>query len=169
MASESLENGSLSLVCDPHVPWDDGESPYRLLAARLAEGGLNPSVTNREVQDILFDLLGKPLSAAERRAWDELRLPQARLLVDFLHYTLEESRDDSLPVEALSRLPIPVETPSFDSFARITPDLGRIAQPPEALPTSTPQPRPPNLGEPPPLDLGPIVLPLEDDTGEDHE
>jgi len=71
------------MLKDPEMNWDYGPFPYDA----LADAGVTANSTVREVRDCQFDLVEKGLWNLERRAaWDQLRVPERRLWVDFLMY-----------------------------------------------------------------------------------
>jgi tetratricopeptide (TPR) repeat protein len=79
------ELGRGHVLVDPDVPWEGGECPYSVL-------GLPAIARVQTVQKISFDLQGKPggMLARERNAWDSLRLPERRLMVDFGTYSVAD-------------------------------------------------------------------------------
>ncbi len=84
------------LVKDPHLPWD-GAFPYDHLDARLRQvgrPGLGPSATAHEIKDVFFHLMAGA-TPEDRRAWDELRRLDRRLVLDFFLYRLEGAELDA--------------------------------------------------------------------------
>ncbi|HSS52637.1 MAG TPA: hypothetical protein VLX28_27150 [Thermoanaerobaculia bacterium] len=74
---------------DPLLRWS-GRFPYEVLAG----AGVTPDSTIREILDASFDLMAQGRMTAEtRQAWDELRLPSRRLVVDFFLYTADPPRE----------------------------------------------------------------------------
>jgi hypothetical protein len=70
---------------DPLLRWS-GRFPYEV----LADAGITPESTMREILDASFDLMARGQMTAEaRQAWDELRLVSRRLVVDFFLYTAD--------------------------------------------------------------------------------
>lgn len=64
---------------DPLTQWEDG-FPYDL----LAPSGVGPSSTMRQIRDASFALMAQgAMTPQVRRAWDTLRRPERRLVVDF--------------------------------------------------------------------------------------
>lgn len=78
------------MIKDPLLRWS-GRHPYDV----LADAGITPDSTLREILDVSFDLMGQGRMTVEvRQAWDELRLVSRRLVVDFFLYPVD------LPVDA---------------------------------------------------------------------
>jgi len=107
------ENAPMQLIKDPYLSWW-GDFPYDRLNAALARLGrpiLGPSSTAKEVHDAYFDLMAAgPPAGEDRVAWDELRLLERRLLVDFFLYEVPALADDALdpsagPCRCRSRCP----------------------------------------------------------------
>jgi hypothetical protein len=74
---------------DPLLRWS-GHHPYDV----LANAGITPDSTLREILDVSFDLMAQGLMTAEaRQAWDELRLVSRRLVVDFFLYPVDLPAD----------------------------------------------------------------------------
>lgn len=158
------------LVKDPHLPWL-GDFPYDRLNAALALLGrplVGPSSTAREVLDVSFHLMesGRPVAAAERAAWDELRLVERRLLADFFLYEAAPLPDGALDAERWA-LPVPVEMPDLLLLAADPPDLAAIAAPAGFDPCPAPAPLPLTSMTPPPLDLGELAPSLDAFLGEE--
>lgn len=153
------------LLKDPHLPWP-GVFPYDRLNAALARMGrpvLGTDATSRQVHDAFFDLMaaGRP-AGEDRAAWDDLRLAERRLLVDFFLYEVPEPTAEALDPERWT-LPIPLDTPDFRLLADEKVDLAALAVPPTLPPTPPPQPLPaePMEAAAPPLDLGDLCPDLE--------
>lgn len=75
---------------DPLSEWEEG-SPYELLAG----AGITPASPAQAVRDASYVLMAQAgMTAAARRAWDELRHPGRRLVVDFflLHGDYSDER-----------------------------------------------------------------------------
>lgn len=70
---------------DPLLDWD-GVFPYDALAAV----GVTPQSTMQQIRDVSFDLMARGMSVEERAAWDQLRLVEKRLVVDFFLYQTDE-------------------------------------------------------------------------------
>ncbi len=120
-----------SLVNDPEFPWraSGGERPYDVLNVRLKaseEPLLGPHSSTAEVSDASFTLIG--MSAAERKAWDGLRKPAERVVVDFFHYPLPDLRLEGVDPAALER-PMPVEQPDLLGLADCKVELATEAAP----------------------------------------
>jgi hypothetical protein len=105
------------MLKDPTTAWD-GPFPYDVLAVV----GVTPQLPHAGVLDVSFELLAQGLMTPEtRKAWEELRLPQRRLLVDFFLYDVElapeiaaaqaavddELRRPGAPPEAAAALELP--------------------------------------------------------------
>jgi hypothetical protein len=77
---------------EPRLTWDrllawDGAHPYEA----MHRFGITPSSSAREVLDASFDMTPDDLrDAALNQAWELLRRPASRLLVDFFCYHLPE-------------------------------------------------------------------------------
>lgn len=130
----------ISLIKDPDLPWG-GEFPYDRLDRKLRESGypgLDPSATNQQVKDILFDLMAKgPISAQDRLAWDELRLLERRLLVDFLMYGFRGAQSDVWSDEVWD-LPMPLHIPDFSLLADVEPAYEKILTVPSSFEAPAP-------------------------------
>ena len=64
---------------DPLTEWEDG-FPYDL----LAPAGVTPESSMQEIRDSSFILMAQgEMTPQVRRAWDTLRQPDRRLVVDF--------------------------------------------------------------------------------------
>ena len=73
---------------DPLSDWEDG-SPYDALAA----AGVTSTSPAQAVRDASYVLMERAaMTAAARRAWEELRHPGRRLVVDF--FMLHEDYSD---------------------------------------------------------------------------
>jgi hypothetical protein len=73
------------MVKDPLLRWD-GPFPYDA----LAPVGVTPVTSQAEVRNASFELLAQGLMSPEtNRAWEELRLVQRRVFVDFLLYDVD--------------------------------------------------------------------------------
>ena len=82
---------------DPLTTWA-GVFPYDA----LAPAGITPNSTMKQVKDALFDLMTQgPVSHEARAAWDELRITQRRLLVDFFLYQFDAEEVLSKAIEKL--------------------------------------------------------------------
>lgn len=151
------------LIKDPHLPWH-GEFPYDRLNAALARAGrppLGPDSTAREIRDAYFDLMaaGRP-AGKDRAAWDDLRLLERRLLVDFFLYEVPALTDDSFDPERWV-LPMPIAMPDFLLLAAEPPELTRLEVPERFDPGPPPAPLPANSAARPLLDLGDLAPDLE--------
>ncbi len=162
------------LLNDPEMPWDAG-CPYEYLNARLQAAGhpgIGPESSAKDIKDALFDLMatGRP-SQQDRVAWDELRLLDRRLLVDFFLYRAEAL--DPTDLDSLLRdRPVPLELPDFLQLADVTPDLTKALEIPDAF---DPGPKPvtvpiePSKDLAPPLDFGPLLPDLKTLLEEDDD
>lgn len=70
---------------DPLLNWN-GSFPYDVLSVV----GIDPDSTMQQVNDASFDLMAGGMSQEERAAWNELRLIDKRLVVDFFLYQTDE-------------------------------------------------------------------------------
>jgi hypothetical protein len=67
------------MLKDPLTEWEDG-FPYDL----LVPAGITPESSMQEIQDASFTLLEQgAMTPQVRKAWDALRHPDRRLVVDF--------------------------------------------------------------------------------------
>ncbi len=70
-------------MTDQFLNWDEIPSPYEA----LSEVGISPDSSMKQVRDASMDLMEQGLWTPEKRvAWDELRIIERRLWVDFLRY-----------------------------------------------------------------------------------
>ncbi len=119
---------------DPALPWE-GEFPYRV----LRRFGITPDSPADAVQDASFDMSASDLAdAAVNLAWEKLRVPRRRLVIDFFCY--------ALPPEAS---PAPEAEKRADDYPLPWTFVRTLAQtpPPQgARPTVAPAPMPPALG-----------------------
>ncbi len=69
----------------------DGDFPYDL----LAEAGVGPSSSMKEILDASYLLMERRWSPEVRGAWDELRTVERRLAVDFLLYDVDIAAEAS--------------------------------------------------------------------------
>jgi hypothetical protein len=86
---------NMQLVRDSFLPWE-GPFPYEHLDRRLREvghRGLDPSASAEQIRDdVLFELMSAgEVTGADQQAWNELRLLDRRLLLDFFHYRLDDA------------------------------------------------------------------------------
>lgn len=73
------------MLKDPALRWP-GRFPYDA----LAEVGITPASSQKEVLDASFELMARGAMSSElRTAWDELRIVERRLVVDFLLYDVD--------------------------------------------------------------------------------
>lgn len=151
------------LFKDPRLPWE-GDFPYERLNRKLREAGhagLGPSSTGQEVKDSLFDLMeGGRVSPDDRLAWDELRIPERRLALDFFMYVFEDAGVDVWD-DAVWDLPMPVQMPDFRRLADVEVRYERALRLPSfCRPARAPEPVPIDAGElaVPALDVGPVAI-----------
>ena len=86
------------MLRDPLLHWSPGRFPYD----ELARAGITPDSTMREVLDASFDLMAQGAMTPEaREAWDELRRPARRLVVDFFLYPVDLPREIAQARQAL--------------------------------------------------------------------
>ena len=71
------------MFVDPLTEWEDG-FPYLV----LEKVGITPSSNMAEVKEASFALMSlrQGMSPEQRLAWDALRFPESRLVVDFFLY-----------------------------------------------------------------------------------
>jgi hypothetical protein len=82
------------MLTNPQVS-RDGRGPYEL----LADVGISPSSSMKEIRDASFLVMEQGRWSPEvRRAWDELRTVERRLVVDFLLYELDVGPDQPAPL-----------------------------------------------------------------------
>jgi hypothetical protein len=151
------------LLKDPHLPWE-GDFPYERLNRRLQEAGhpgLTPSSTSKEIQDALFDLMATgAVSTEDRLAWDELRLPERRLVLDFFMYAFEAG-GESIWSDGVWDLPLPLQMPDFRKLADSEPEYEKALSVPSSF---DPFPLPKyvlidaELLVAPPVDIGPVII-----------
>jgi hypothetical protein len=123
----------MKLIADAQLPWE-GELPYARLAQQLARRGrppITPDSTAAEVKDAFFDLMDGNFEQADRAAWDELRLPATRLVVDFFHYPLPDDAGNP-SLDALSSVPLPLHLPPMEEIAPIDGDPVNLPAAPQA-------------------------------------
>lgn len=81
------------MVRDPLLRW-----PGRFTYGALEEAGIGPGSTMAEILDASYELMARGRMTPEvRRAWDELRRPAGRLVVDFLLYDLDLPAEEPPP------------------------------------------------------------------------
>lgn len=87
------------MIKDPGLSWD-GEFPYDALAA----AGITPRATQDEVRRASFTLMRKRMmTPGARVAWDELRIPERRMITDFLLYDLDADAEIAAATAAAQR------------------------------------------------------------------
>lgn len=69
------------MIIDPLTVWEDG-FPYALLAG----AGITPDSSMAEIKEASFTLMKQGMTPEQRAAWDTLRFPERRLVVDFFLY-----------------------------------------------------------------------------------
>jgi hypothetical protein len=84
------------MFLDPLTQWEDGY-PYLV----LAEVDLTPASSMADVMDASFALMAKSITQEERAAWDALRFPESRLVIDFFLYRAAPDVGPSVPEGAL--------------------------------------------------------------------
>jgi hypothetical protein len=168
--TERDEDNDRLLFKDADLPWP-GEFPYDRLNRTLQDAGwpgLYPSSTGQRVSEAMFDLMTKgPVSREDRLAWDELRLLERRLLLDFLMYTFGCAGDD-LWSDRLWDLPMPLLMPDFRRLADNEPDYDKVISLPSAFDAPTPSPMSidSELSVFPAADIGPVSLNEEEILGD---
>ena len=114
---------------DPELPWDGG-FPYRV----LERFGIAPDSPADAVQDVSFEMSAADLADANvNLAWEQLRVPRRRLVVDFFCYEL------------------PPEAPQAEQAGEHSADS---PPPPPAPPARPPRRAPPPRPPPPPTAVG---------------
>lgn len=77
------------MIKDPQTYWPDG-FPYDV----LAPAGITPDSSLKQIRDAPFDLMEQGSMTPEvRKAWDTLRHPAQRLMVDFFLYHSEAAAE----------------------------------------------------------------------------
>ena len=120
-----------NLVNDPEFPWG-GACPYDILNNRLKaqkQPTLGPGSSAADVNKAGFALQAARPSPAERKTWDQLRLPRARLAIDFFHYPMPSLQIEDIDPAALER-PMPVATPDLLAIADCKIELAGLPEPP---------------------------------------
>lgn len=99
----------------------EGPFPYDVLAVV----GVTPLLPHAGVLDVSYELLAQGLMTPEvRKAWDELRLPQRRLLVDFLLYDVDLAPEIAAAQAAVDHeLQQPGEPPEAAAALELPPSL----------------------------------------------
>ncbi len=91
----------MSLLKDPRFHWS-GIFPYDA----LEPAGVYSDSSLRDVLDASFELMTQGQMTPEvRQAWDDLRHPDRRLLLDFLLYDLDLEEELARIWRALDELP----------------------------------------------------------------
>jgi hypothetical protein len=126
-------DGPEVLVNDLEFPWDD-DCAYEVLNRRLSKLGLpqlGSHSSMQEVRDAFFDVQsGSTLK--DRRAWDALRVPDRRIVIDFFHYAVPEFNIDLLDPASLEK-PMPVAAPDFAGMAECPVALPAKKEPPQTV------------------------------------
>jgi hypothetical protein len=95
------------MMKDPLTHWPDG-FPYDL----LAPAGITPDASLKEIRAALYGLMEQGHMTPEvRKAWDTLRRPDQRLMVDFFLYHSEAA------AAFLAKLDQPGEEAAYDRTA----------------------------------------------------
>jgi len=137
------------LLRDAHLPWD-GRFPYDVLSEALRARGcapVTPESTIAGIKDAFFDLMDARADPGDRAAWDQLRIPGHRLVVDFFLYPVAEEGES---FGFLSSVQLPVDLPDFRELAVM--DAEESGEPP-------------CTGDVPPLDIGEVAVDLLELTG----
>jgi hypothetical protein len=108
------------VIKDQLTVWN-GQFPYDLLAAV----GITPQSSQAEVEDASFALMTKRMmNPATQKAWDELRDPQRRLLVDILLYNADPAEEIARVKERIEReLADPEEPPELATVLMMPAEL----------------------------------------------
>jgi len=120
-----------SLISDSEFPWS-GACPYDTLNNKLKaqkQSMLGPDSPAADVNNAGFTLQAARPSAAERKAWDELRRPRSRLAIDFFHYPMPNLQIEDLDPAALER-PMPIATPDLMQIAECRVEVAGLPAPP---------------------------------------
>jgi hypothetical protein len=143
----------MPMLKDPFMAWD-GPFPYDLLKSV----GVTPMLPHPEMLDVSFELAAQGLLGSEvNRAWEELRLIERRLFVDFLLYELDPATEIPAARETVEQaISRPGEPPEVAEALTVPPDLVDGLAGEVRLPEPVPPPGPdvlPELGEVPPRHL----------------
>jgi hypothetical protein len=125
----AVSNTDADLIADPEFPWRDG-NPYDIVNRRLKlskQPTLGPTSSAADVNNAGFSL-----QAAERKAWDRLRLPGMRLAIDFFHYPMPNVKIEDLDPSLLER-PMPVAVPDLMSIVDCRVELTTLLQAPDKI------------------------------------
>lgn len=107
-----------TLRCDPTLEWD-GPHPYKV----MRRFGLGPGSSTQDVLDASFEMESDtPLAEAENRAWELLRIPAKRALIDFFCYVLPAPAAAPKPSEPERESPTPIPWQLLDRLAHDLPD-----------------------------------------------
>ena len=88
---------------DPALPWD-GDFPYEV----LRRFGVTPDSPADAVQDASFEMTPEDLADANvNLAWEQLRVPRRRLLIDFFCYQLPPEAPAADQTAAAAYYPLP--------------------------------------------------------------
>lgn len=128
------------MLKDPLTQWN-GSFPYDVLAGI----GITPASTMREILDTSFDLMAAGQMTPEvRRAWDELRIADRRMVVDFFLYQIDLAVELTREREALRNAlkqwwgladPIASLAPDPNELEAIARDVREIiVEPPDLTP-----------------------------------
>jgi hypothetical protein len=120
-----------SLINDPEFPWAGG-CPYDVLNKRLQESKqplLGRNSPTADVNNAGFALQAARASPTEKKAWNQLRLPRERLVIDFFHYPLPDLRIEDIEPSALDRQ-MPVAAPDLMGIADLSFELAAAPEAP---------------------------------------
>jgi len=128
---------------DPATRWD-GTFPYDA----LAPAGITPGSSAKEILDASYELMARCLmTPVVRRAWDELRAPDRRLVADFFMYEVDLPSEVAAAAERIERdlLDGPCTSAELSVSALIAAELGSVCD--DVIEMLLP---PLDLDEPPP-------------------
>jgi hypothetical protein len=136
------------VIKDQLTVWN-GQFPYDV----LAPAGITPMSTQAEVEDASFTLMTKRMmNTTTQKAWDELRDPQRRLLVDILLYNVDPAEEIARARERIEReLADPGEPPEL---------AGALTVPAELLDELADELTTVHLESPPPVAAPPELAPF---------
>ncbi len=87
------------MIKDPLTKWP-GQFPYDV----LAPAGVTPETTHKDMSAVSFKLMARRMMTQRARlAWDELRMIQRRMLVDFMLYDIDLTAEIAAARQAAER------------------------------------------------------------------
>lgn len=104
------------MLKDPLMQWEQGIFPYDA----LAEAGITPESSMREIQDAYFAVIEKGLWTPEARAaWDELRTIERRLWVDLFLYPMRQEEILTVLKDVCNKTELALPNPATSKFLRL--------------------------------------------------